>query len=85
MRNLRAAPGDERDPSLEAVGERLEGAFAAGGFDAEGRAGVAGVTRFDGAKLRHRALLWDMYLRGRARGSGLADELMRVLLDEARS
>jgi ribosomal protein S18 acetylase RimI-like enzyme len=82
---FRVAPEDEQDVSLQAVGERLEGTFVAGGFDADGLAGVGGVTRYEGAKLRHRALLWGMYVRQRARGRGLADELMRVLLDEARS
>jgi RimJ/RimL family protein N-acetyltransferase len=84
-RQFRVAPADERHLSLEAVGERLEGAFVAGGFDPGGLVGVAGLTRFDGAKLRHRGLLWGMYLRERGRGRGLADELMRMLLDEARS
>jgi ribosomal protein S18 acetylase RimI-like enzyme len=82
---FRVAPEDEAGLSLQTVGERLEGTFVTGGFDADGLAGVGGLTRFDGAKLRHRALLWGMYVRERARGHGLADELMRVLLAEARS
>ena len=82
---FRVAPEDESGLSPEAIGERLEGAYVAGGFDAVGLAGVGGLTRFDGLKLRHRALLWGMYVRERARGSGLADDLMRVLLAEARS
>jgi ribosomal protein S18 acetylase RimI-like enzyme len=84
-RQFRVAPTDERGLPLEAVGQRLEATFVAGGFDAEGLAGVAGLTRYEGAKLRHRALLGGMYLRERGRGRGLADELMRTLLDHARS
>lgn len=83
--HFRIAPEDEQGLSLPAVGERLAAGFVAGGFDADGLAGVAGLTRFEGRKLRHRALLWGMYVRERARGRGLADELMRVLLAEARS
>jgi ribosomal protein S18 acetylase RimI-like enzyme len=82
---FRVAPEDEEGLSLEAVGARLEGTFVAGGFDSHGLAGVGGLTRFEGTKLRHRALLWGMYVREEARGSGLADELMRTLLAEGRS
>jgi RimJ/RimL family protein N-acetyltransferase len=82
---FRVAPEDEAGLSLQQVGERLAGTFVAGGFDADGLAGVAGLTRFEGAKSRHRALLWGMYVRERARGGGLADELIRALFAEARS
>jgi ribosomal protein S18 acetylase RimI-like enzyme len=81
---FRVAPEDERGLSLQVVGERLEGTFVVGGFDAGELMGVGGLTRFEGAKLRHRALLWGMYVREQARGHGLADELMRALLAEAR-
>jgi ribosomal protein S18 acetylase RimI-like enzyme len=84
-RQFRVAPEDERELSLPQVGERLARTFVVGGFDADGLAGVGGLTRFDGLKLMHRALLWGMYVRTRARGAGLADELMRMLLEEARS
>ena len=82
---FRVAPEDESGLSLQAVAERLEGTFVAGGFDADGLVGVGGLTRFEGVKLRHRALLWGMYVRERARGKGVADELMRVLLADARA
>jgi len=82
---FRVAPQDEAGLSLEAVGARLEGTFVAGGFDSHGLVGVGGLTRFEGTKLRHRALLWGMYVREQARGSGLADALMRALLAEGRS
>lgn len=82
---FRVAPEDELALSPEAVEERLSREFVAGGFDQAGLAGVGGLTRFDGVKLRHRALLWGMYIAERARGAGLADELMRTLLAEARN
>jgi ribosomal protein S18 acetylase RimI-like enzyme len=82
---FRIATEDEIGLPLETVGERIERAFVAGGFDAESLVGVGGLTRFEGTKLRHRALLWGMYVREGARGHGLADELMRVLLAEART
>jgi RimJ/RimL family protein N-acetyltransferase len=81
---FRIAPEDESALSAEAVGERLEKTFVAGGFDRGELVGIAGLTRFEGAKLRHRALLWGMYVTEQGRGSGLADDLMRLVLDEAR-
>jgi ribosomal protein S18 acetylase RimI-like enzyme len=82
---FRIAPEDESALSTEGIGERLEQAFVAGGFKGDELVGVGGLTRFEGAKLRHRALLWGMYVSEQARGSGLADELMRLLLQEARN
>jgi ribosomal protein S18 acetylase RimI-like enzyme len=82
---FRVAPEDEESLPLQAVGERLAKAFVGGGFHDDELMGIGGLTRFEGAKLRHRALLWGMYVRERARGQGLADELMRMLLAEARS
>lgn len=82
---FRVAPEDESHLSLQAVGERLATTFVAGGFHDDELTGIGGLTRFEGAKLRHRALLWGMYVRERSRGHGLADELVRILLAEARS
>jgi ribosomal protein S18 acetylase RimI-like enzyme len=82
---FRVAPEDEHSQSLLEIGQKLEGTFVLGGFDAHDLIGIAGLTRFEGAKLRHRALLWGMYVSERARGSGLADELMKTLLAEARA
>jgi ribosomal protein S18 acetylase RimI-like enzyme len=82
---FRVAPEDESGLSLQAVGERLAKAFVGGGFHGDELMGIGGMTRFEGAKLRHRAVLWGMYVRERGRGHGLADELMRILLAEARS
>ena len=82
---FRVAPEDEMGESILAVGENLERTFVAGGFADDTLVGIAGLTRFSGAKLRHRALLWGMYVSKQARGAGLADELMRTLLAEARA
>ncbi len=82
---FRVAPEDESGLPLQDVGGRLVTTFVVGGFHDDELVGIGGLTRFDGAKLRHRALLWGMYVREGARGRGLADELMRMLLAEARS
>ena len=81
---FRVAVEDESGLELSRVAARLESTYVAGGFDAEGLAGIGGLARYDGVKLRHRALLWGMYLHPRARGRGLADRLVEELLAEAR-
>lgn len=81
---FRIAAEDERALPTEAVAARLTAGYVVGAFDAEGLTGIGGLTRYDGAKLRHKALLWGMYVHERARGRGLAGELVEALLAEAR-
>ena len=84
-REFRVAPEDEHAIHLDAVAGRLESSFVAGACQGEELVGIAGITRFDGAKLRHRALLWGMYVRPSARGVRVGDALMRFLMDEVRA
>ena len=81
-RRFRVAAEDEAGLALEAVAARLAATYVVGGFDHHGLVGIGGLTRYDGAKLRHRALLWGMYVHERARGRGLADAIVRELLAE---
>lgn len=84
-REFRVAPEDERALPPAAIAGRLEGSVVAGVYGGDELVGIAGITRFEGAKLRHRALLWGMYVRPSARSGGVGDALMRFLLDEARA
>ena len=45
--------------------------------------GVGGLSRFAGEKLRHKGLIWGMYVTPTARGTGVADEIMRALIHHA--
>jgi RimJ/RimL family protein N-acetyltransferase len=81
--DFRIAPEDECRLSPAEVGDRLEREFVAGGFQGDKLMGTAGLSRFEGTKLRHRGLLWGMYVREEARGSGMADQLMELLLNQA--
>lgn len=83
-RAFRVAPEDEAHLTPDAVAAKLSQAYVVGGFDAHGLAGIGGLSRFEGAKLRHRGLLYGMYVRPAARGRGLADLIVAALLDEAR-
>ena len=45
--------------------------------------GVGGLSRFVGEKLRHKGLIWGMYVTPIARGTGVADEIIRALIHHA--
>lgn len=81
---FRVAPEDEAGLTPQQVAERLERAYVAGGWSGNRLVGIAGLTRYEGRKLDHRALLWGMYLAPEARGSGLAGALVDDVLAEAR-
>jgi RimJ/RimL family protein N-acetyltransferase len=46
--------------------------------------GIGGWTRFAGEKLRHKGLLWGMYVRPAARGTGAASAIVHAIEDDAR-
>lgn len=81
---FRIAPEDEAILSPSDVAKKLEGGYVLGGFLDGELVGIAGLSALSGAKAKHKALLWGMYVREEARGLGLADQLMRGILDEAR-
>ncbi|OAI24942.1 GCN5 family acetyltransferase [Methylosinus sp. R-45379] len=84
-REFRFAPEDEAHLTLEDVAARLARDFVVGAFEGETLQGVAGLAGFAGAKTKHKALLWGMYLRERHRGAGGADALMAALIEHARA
>ena len=43
--------------------------------------GIGGLTQFEGEKLRHKGLIWGMYVAPAARGSGAADRIVAALVD----
>ena len=82
-REFRFSPEDEAGTSLDDVAARLARDFVAGSFLDGAMVGIVGFTRFAGAKLDHRGLLWGMYLRAELRGSGAADRLMSAVVYHA--
>ena len=77
---------EELEQSEAQFGERIENNFIFGGFADEGTlAGVIAVARSRGAKMRHIASIWGMYVRPEARGTGLSRLLMTAAVDEART
>jgi ribosomal protein S18 acetylase RimI-like enzyme len=82
---FRIAPEDEARVKSTEVAERLGRDFVVGGYRDGVLAGIGGLTQETRAKLRHKALLWGMYVRAGARGTGIADGIVERLLDHARA
>jgi GNAT superfamily N-acetyltransferase len=83
---FRSSLDEESWLSIDEVGRRLAAGFVVGAFTAEGElAGIGGLARFEGTKVRHKAVLWGMFVREDARGHGLARAIVERLLEYARS
>jgi RimJ/RimL family protein N-acetyltransferase len=64
---------------------RLESNTVFGGWtDRSPLLGVAGLYVPSAAKQRHKAILWGMYVRPDARGTGLAASLLQRVIEQAR-
>jgi RimJ/RimL family protein N-acetyltransferase len=64
---------------------RLETSTVLGGWiDDSPLLGVAGLRLQTAAKLRHKGILWGMYVRPSARGTGLAASLVQRVIEQAR-
>jgi len=66
--------------------ERLETATVFGGWVNDSPlVGVAGLAVYDTPKMRHKGVLWGMYVRPGARGTGLAAALVQQVVAHART
>jgi ribosomal protein S18 acetylase RimI-like enzyme len=64
--------------------ERLETNIILGGWiDRSPLAGVVGFRMHGGAKIQHKGVLWGMYVRPHARGTGLAASLVQRVIEQA--
>ncbi|AWK86182.1 GNAT family N-acetyltransferase [Azospirillum thermophilum] len=63
--------------------DRLTGNPVWGAETGDGLAGTVGLLLRSGAKQRHKATLWGMYVRPGHRGTGVAEALVTALLDHA--
>jgi RimJ/RimL family protein N-acetyltransferase len=74
----------EAEKPLSWWAERLKSSIVLGGWvDGSPLAGVAGFRVQDAVKLRHKAVLWGMYVRPEARGTGLAAALLQRAIEHA--
>lgn len=70
--------------SLEQFEQVLTTADVFGAFRDSDLLGMAGYRTQAGAKQAHKGLLWGMYVRAGARGTGVARPLVEAVLDHAR-
>jgi RimJ/RimL family protein N-acetyltransferase len=76
---------DEADQPLAWFEGRLAGSAVFGGFlGGPFLSGVAGLRVQDRAKQRHKAVLWGMFVRPGARGSGLAQALVGAVVEHGK-
>jgi len=76
---------DESGKSAEWWAERLEATTVFCGWICDSPLlGVAGFRGHAASKLRHKAVLWGMYVRPAARGTGLAARLVQRVIEHAR-
>jgi GNAT superfamily N-acetyltransferase len=73
----------EASRPLAFFAERLTGNAIFGGFADTVLVGTAGLMIQSGAKRVHKGMLWGMYVRAGARGSGLSGRLVDAVIDEA--
>jgi ribosomal protein S18 acetylase RimI-like enzyme len=63
--------------------DRLDRNAVFGGFFGNSLMGVAGFYQHEGTKMNHKGVLWGMYVKPEARGSGLATVLVETVLEHA--
>lgn len=83
-REFRYSPADEEAVTMGETGRRLADSFVVGVFADGALGGIGGWTRFAGEKLRHKGLLWGMYVQPALRGTGAADRIVEAIIDDAR-
>jgi len=80
-----AAFEESVDMPLDDAAKRLQksdDAFVLGAFNPE-LVGMIGLYRRQGLKLRHKGIIWGMYVAPEARGQGLGKALMSTAIERA--
>ena len=79
-----ASFAEESAEGLAFFADRLERNTVFGGFSASRLMGIGGYYILTTEKLRHKGVLFGMYVAEDAQGSGLAGSLVEAILDHAR-
>jgi RimJ/RimL family protein N-acetyltransferase len=74
----------EQDQPLDRVAARLADDFVLGAFRGPELLGVAGFYVQPKPKHRHKGILWGMYVRRQARGTGIGRMLVAAIVEHAR-
>ena len=70
---------------LEAYVQRLERYALFGGFIGDELCGFVGFYPLKNPKISHKGLMWGMYVKEDARGTGLAEAMVEAVVDYARN
>jgi len=69
---------------LDAFRQRLRRYALFGGFSDGTLCGIVGFLPLKNPKISHKGLIWGMYVKEEARGSGLAEKILEAVVDYAR-
>ena len=72
------------DLPLDAYAQRLRQYGVFGGFQNGELCGFVGFYRLKNPKIKHKGIVWGMYVKQEARGSGLADAIIETVIAHAR-
>jgi ribosomal protein S18 acetylase RimI-like enzyme len=80
---------ERHDVALAMGGEDFAAALAEGAvfgvFDDSACLGMAGLDRWRGTNVQHKATVWGVYLSPAARGRGAGEALFQAMIDHARA
>jgi GNAT superfamily N-acetyltransferase len=82
---FRSSPADIQADGLEDCLHRLQSPSTriVGAFHGDVLVGIGGITRETREKLRHKALLWGMFVVPDAAGQGIGEAIVQALIAEA--
>jgi len=72
------------DLPLDAYAQRLRQYGVFGGFQGGQLCGFVGFYRLKNPKIKHKGIVWGMYVKEEARGTGLADAIIETVIAHAR-
>ena len=72
------------DLPLDAYAQRLRQYAVFGGFRDGALCGFVGFYRLKNPKIKHKGIIWGMYVKEEARGTGLADAIIETVIAHAR-
>lgn len=70
----------EKNQSQRWFEERITNSDIFGAFSKDELLGVVAFRRNEGSKMNHKAILWGMYVRPKARNAGLGSRLIEAIL-----
>lgn len=80
---FRFSPEDELSLSYEQIRNKLESDYVIGAFHETRLVGIGGLAACQGSKLKHRSLIWGMYVTKEFRSQGISKLILGALVAHA--